>query len=144
MQRQGYTKSIAIFTELNDLGAFSDDYVYAESSTIVQQLEGNHSCTAALAWCNTNKTKLQKNGSQLEFKLRVQEFLHLLNTKNDSMEALFYARKHLVRFSDEKENSDVLQREVVIQVMGLLGYPQHIRTEFPVFQQLFGSTNLEV
>jgi macrophage erythroblast attacher len=144
MQRSGYYKSAELFTELNDLQAFSDDYVYTESASIVRDLEQNHSCASALAWCNTNKTKLAKIGSQMEFKLRVQEFLHLLNTKNDSMEALFYARKHLVKYSDEKENSDALQRETVIQVIGLLGYPQHIRTELPVFQQLYGNSNFDV
>lgn len=36
--------------------------------------------------------------SQLEFKLRMQEFIELLHRKNDSVVAVQYGRKNLIKF----------------------------------------------
>jgi len=58
LQRQGYSASAALFTDYNELEAFSDDHVYRESSLIVHSLTQMHNCELALAWCHTNKTKL--------------------------------------------------------------------------------------
>ena len=55
-------------------------------------------CTQALNWCSANRTKLGKALSPLEFKLRMQEFMNLLHQKNDSIAAIRYAQKNLVKF----------------------------------------------
>ena len=55
-------------------------------------------CKEALAWCNMNRTKLARSSSSLEFSLRMQEFLNLLSKKNDSVAAMKYAQKNLVKF----------------------------------------------
>ena len=55
-------------------------------------------CTQALTWCNINRSKLGKVLSPLEFKLRMQEFMSLLHQKDDSVGAIKYARKNLVKF----------------------------------------------
>ena len=50
----------------------------------------------ALAWCNTNRSKLGKILSPLEFKLRIQEFMRLL--QSDAVGAILYARKNLLKY----------------------------------------------
>ena len=42
---------------------------------------------ACLEWCNENKSKLRKNKSQLEFSLRLQQFVEIIK-KNDFASAL--------------------------------------------------------
>ena len=62
-------------------------------------------CTKALQWCNTNRTKLGKVMSPLEFKLRMLEFTNLLHKSNDSIGAINYARKNLIKFIEAAQAS---------------------------------------
>ena len=48
-----------------------DMHVFMEARAVMDGLR-QHDCTAALAWCQENQTKLKKIKSKLEFKLRVQ------------------------------------------------------------------------
>lgn len=58
----------------------------------------------ALNWCNTYKTKLMKSGSQLEFNLRLLQFVEKVK-KSDMTEATTYAKTHFRKFFDtDKEN----------------------------------------
>eukprot|EP01133_Synstelium_polycarpum_P003504 gene3504-4003_t len=54
----------------------------------------NHNCTEALAWCSENKSKLKKINSDLEFNLRIQEFIELVR-ENKLIAAINYSRQHL-------------------------------------------------
>jgi hypothetical protein len=45
----------------------------------------------------------------------------MLNSEGKSLEALQYARKHFIKFCEE--DIDDLQRDTVMELMGLLGYP---------------------
>jgi hypothetical protein len=56
-------------------------------------LEMDVALEAALAWCNTYKTKLQKSGSQLEFNLRILQFVELIK-EDRLLDATNYARLH--------------------------------------------------
>ena len=82
-------------------------------------------------------------GSNLEFKLRIQEFLWILHIKANSIEALTYARQSLVQYAKENE-TDAEQKDTVIQIMGLIAYPDHIRKEIPIYKQLFGDSEQQI
>ena len=89
-------------------------------------------CTKALNWCNINRSKLGKALSPLEFKLRMQEFISLLHQKDDSIAAIHYARKNLVKFIQSaqeeqghtEETQALLRKQInkVFQAMGLVAY----------------------
>lgn len=51
----------------------------------------------SLQWCNTYKTKLQSMGSQLEFHLRLMQFIQLIKV-DQNMEACLYAKEHFQRY----------------------------------------------
>jgi macrophage erythroblast attacher len=71
-----------------------DIKLFAELVRIETALVEKHSCTEALAWCGENRGTLKKQGSDLEFVLRLQEFIELCR-KRDTSGAIAYARKNL-------------------------------------------------
>ena len=98
MLRQGNFTTAKLYAQQKGISEFSDLPVFQEVKRIRESLETGHDCGPALAWCNTNRTKLGRVMSQLEFKLRMQEFVDLLHQKNDSIGAVQYGRKNLLKF----------------------------------------------
>mmetsp|Transcript_11058 Transcript_11058/g.13973 ORF Transcript_11058/g.13973 Transcript_11058/m.13973 type:complete len:101 (+) Transcript_11058:373-675(+) len=90
MLRQGYFTTAKLFAEAKGISEFSDLPVFEEIRRIKAALTQGE-CQDALNWCNTNRTKLGKVWSTLEFKLRMQEFVNFLSQKNDSVAAMKYA-----------------------------------------------------
>ncbi|KAF8348744.1 macrophage erythroblast attacher isoform 1 [Amanita rubescens] len=78
----------------------------------IEDALSRHSCTEALAWCNENKASLRKMKSTLEFELRLQEYIELARARK-AMEAISYARKHLVPWQ-ETHLSDILHANTLI------------------------------
>ncbi|KIJ36712.1 hypothetical protein M422DRAFT_98648, partial [Sphaerobolus stellatus SS14] len=75
----------------------------------------SHSCTEALAWCSENKQTLRKNKCNLEFDLRLQEFIELArNCKSE--EAIAYSRKHLYSWMES-------HAKWIKHAMALLAFP---------------------
>jgi hypothetical protein len=62
----------------------------------------NGDLSEALSWCNTHKTKLAKNNSKLEFKLRIQEFMELIK-EDEFDQAIIYARSNFVAYRNQPE-----------------------------------------
>ena len=58
-----------------------------------------HSCTAALEWCRSNRARLVKLKSTLEFKIRLQEFVEALRA-GDRHKAIAYAQTHFPQHSE--------------------------------------------
>lgn len=65
-----------------------------------------------LAWCHDNKSKLRRLKSNMEFNIRIQEFVELVRA-DKRMDAVKHSRKHFPIFQDEH-----LDR--IREVMGLL------------------------
>merc|ERR1712113_718455 len=65
-----------------------------------------------LAWCNSNKSKLQKIKSRLEWELRLQDFIELIKNEKRN-QAVQYSRKFLAQLSPSEDE--------IGQVMALLG-----------------------
>lgn len=76
----------------------------------------NHDTTRCLQWCADNKSKLKKLDSNMEFKLRIQEFIELVR-KDRRLDAVKYAKKN---FSNYEEG----QLPEIQQCMGMLAFPK--------------------
>lgn len=70
---------------------------------------------AALAWIHDHKSKLRKIKSNLEFRLRQQEFVELIKADR-RMDAVRHARKYLTSMED-------VPWEEVQHCMALLAFP---------------------
>lgn len=73
-----------------------------------------HNTGKYLAWCNDNKSKLRKINSNIEFQLRVQEFVELIRN-DDRLGAVKHARRYFPAF--EKD-----QLHEISQCMALLAF----------------------
>jgi len=91
--RAGHQNSAASLASETGVKDLADTEIFAAAQGVVKALK-SRDCSVALAWCAENKSRLKKVGSNLEFKLRVQDFIELVR-KNAKMEAIKYARKHL-------------------------------------------------
>lgn len=73
-----------------------------------------HNTAKCIAWCNDNKSKLRKISSNIEFQLRVQEFVELIRT-DDRLGAVKHARKYFPAFEND-------QLKEIRQCMALLAF----------------------
>ena len=60
---------------LSLLQDFVELHIFAGAQKVVTDLR-NHDCSAALAWCNDNRSRVKKLRNRLEFKLRLQVMPH--------------------------------------------------------------------
>ncbi|KAJ3123667.1 GID complex subunit containing RING finger motif [Physocladia obscura] len=82
----------ASFLQLVDVELF-------EQSKMIEDALERRSCVECLQWCKENNSALKKMKSNLEFNLRIQEYVELVRVQK-SAEAIAYLRKHLAPASD--------------------------------------------
>jgi len=93
MLREGlYEPAIQLAREANIVDLVDID-IFVSSRKVIEGLK-HHDCTEALQWCADNRSKLKKIRSNLEFSLRIQEFVELVRASK-LPQAIGYARKHL-------------------------------------------------
>ncbi|KAK1924211.1 putative negative regulation of gluconeogenesis-related protein [Papiliotrema laurentii] len=92
--RTGRMKTARALAARKDIESLVDIKLFAELNKIEKALVEKHSCTEALAWCGENRGTLKKTQSDIEFVLRLQEFIELCR-KRDTAGAISYARKNL-------------------------------------------------
>eukprot|EP00192_Tetraselmis_astigmatica_P012651 CAMPEP_0117654264 /NCGR_PEP_ID=MMETSP0804-20121206/3650_1 /TAXON_ID=1074897 /ORGANISM="Tetraselmis astigmatica, Strain CCMP880" /LENGTH=399 /DNA_ID=CAMNT_0005460531 /DNA_START=60 /DNA_END=1260 /DNA_ORIENTATION=- len=97
MLRDGYNETATMLAEESGIQDLVDANIFAEAHRVVQALWGRD-CREALTWCADNKSKLKRIESNLEFKLRLQEFIELVRS-GARMEAILYARRHLAEWA---------------------------------------------
>lgn len=88
--------------------------IFLTSKEIEKSL-ANRETSKCLVWCHDNKHKLRKLKSNMEFNLRIQEFIELIRSDR-RIEAIRHARKHFPNFEDE-------HLPTIQQVMALLAFP---------------------
>uniref|UniRef100_D8QHA9 CTLH domain-containing protein n=2 Tax=Schizophyllum commune (strain H4-8 / FGSC 9210) TaxID=578458 RepID=D8QHA9_SCHCM len=96
--RTGRVNTARDIAKRKDIESLVDIDLFTEIRRIEGALQA-HSCTEALAWCSENKVALRKIKSQLEFELRLQEFIELCRQRNTA-QAIAYSRKHLIAWQD--------------------------------------------
>ncbi|WVW83918.1 hypothetical protein I302_105940 [Kwoniella bestiolae CBS 10118] len=92
--RTGRLKTAEALSKKQNIEALVDIKLFAELSKIETALIEKHSCAEALAWCGENRGTLKKTKNNLEFTLRLQEFIELCR-KRDITSAITYSRKNL-------------------------------------------------
>ncbi|EJU03737.1 macrophage erythroblast attacher isoform 1 [Dacryopinax primogenitus] len=97
--RTGRTETAKAVANAKGIEDLVDIELFSEISAIENSLL-SRSCTQALHWCTENRIALKKLRSNLEFDLRLQEFIELIRASK-AREAIIYMRKHLVAWESE-------------------------------------------
>jgi len=126
MLRNNYIESAKILAKNSNIEDYVDIDLFMQANIIEDALR-NHSCTECLHWCNEHRSNLKKIKSNLEFKLRLQEYVNLVK-ENKYQEAINYAKKHLTPYSDV--NLKDIQR-----AMALLAFSPNTKCE--VYRKIF-------
>ncbi|CAE6457085.1 unnamed protein product [Rhizoctonia solani] len=71
-----------------------DTELFAEIRKVEDALQ-EQKCAVALAWCSENKAALKKMKNSLEFELRLQEYIEIVQ-QGKTAEAMAYLKKHLI------------------------------------------------
>jgi len=113
-------------SELVDLTNLEVFMVSREVETSLQQ----KNTSRCLTWCHDNKSKLRKMHSNLEFNLRIQEFIQLIK-EDKRLDAVKHARKYFSTY----ENG---QLQDVQRCMALLAFP--IDTDLRPYSELLSES----
>ncbi|GME42566.1 hypothetical protein GTA08_BOTSDO08850 [Neofusicoccum parvum] len=113
--RSGYGESAKELAKEKGIEELVDVDAFVQCERIADSLR-NGRCQEALAWCGDNKQGLKKLESNLEFELRLQQYVEMVRTGNTQKltEATQHARKYLAAHSDTK---------FAIRAAGLLAFP---------------------
>jgi macrophage erythroblast attacher len=112
--RYGYYESAEKLASRSDIRDLTNLDIFQVSREVERDL-ANHCTIKAISWCNDNKSKLKKINSNIEFQLRVQEFVELIR-QNSRVDAVKHAQRYFPLFEQE-------QLKDISQYMALLAYP---------------------
>ena len=96
--RQGYHETALQAVSSDEaLESLLELDIFRSAQAIVDSLKGRK-CGVALEWCAKHRSKLRKIKSKLEFKLRIREFVCLVQ-KGKVADAVTYSKKHLSQWA---------------------------------------------
>ncbi|KAJ5927987.1 hypothetical protein N7466_006943 [Penicillium verhagenii] len=123
MLRSGFSESAKQLAEERGIDGLVDLEVFTQCQQVVQSLRRGET-KDALQWCGENKAALKKSNHNLEFELRMQQYIELVRTQDRAkkLEAISHAKKYLTP-NHESQNSEVMQ------AAGLLVFNQDTRAE---------------
>ncbi|KAK3940360.1 CTLH/CRA C-terminal to lish motif domain-containing protein [Diplogelasinospora grovesii] len=123
MLRHGHTQSAVSLSTERDMRDLVDIDIFVQMDKIKQSLL-DHKVSDALSWCTENKKELRRNGSNLEFMLRCQQYIEMMRTGDQTrmIEAIGHARKYLAPYNDTYPVE-------VGQMAGLLAYRETTELE---------------
>ncbi|KAL3481866.1 CTLH/CRA C-terminal to lish motif domain-containing protein [Aspergillus californicus] len=123
MLRSGYTESAQQLAREKDIENLVDLNVFVQCQRIAESLRQGET-KDALQWCNENKAALKKSQYNLEFELRLQQYIEMIRTgdKAKLVDALAHARKYL------SPNIETQYAEIH-RAAGLLAFPSPARDE---------------
>ncbi|KAI2788311.1 Protein fyv10 [Penicillium oxalicum] len=121
--RSGYSESARQLAQERDIEDLVDLDVFTQCQRIVESLQRGDT-KEALQWCGENKAALKKSQHNLEFELRLQQYIELVRTEDPmkKIEAINHARKYLVPNSEP--DSKQIERAA-----GMLVFAQDTRAE---------------
>ncbi|KAL9890262.1 E3 ubiquitin-protein transferase Katazuke isoform 1-T1 [Glossina fuscipes fuscipes] len=125
--RMGYYKTAERLASQSNIQHLTNLDIFHVSREVENDL-ANYKTTKCVLWCIDNKSKLRKINSNIEFDLRVQEFVELIR-KNLRAEAVMHARKHFPAF-------EKTQIKEICECMALLAYQPD--TTIEPYKSLFG------
>ncbi|XP_025834396.1 macrophage erythroblast attacher [Agrilus planipennis] len=112
--RNGYYNAAMKLAEKSEIKDLTNIDIFLTSREVERSLM-NHETSKCLAWCHDNRSKLRKLKSNMEFNIRIQEFIELIRSDH-RIDAIKHARKHFPSF--EEEHLTTIQ-----QAMALLAFP---------------------
>ncbi|KAB8232161.1 FYV10 family protein [Aspergillus alliaceus] len=123
MLRSGYTESARHLAQDKDIEDLVDLNVFIQCQRIAESLRRGET-KDALQWCNENKAALKKSQHNLEFELRLQQYIEMVRTgdKGKLVEAMAHAKKFLAPYI-ETQSTDIHR------AAGLLAFPWDTKAE---------------
>lgn len=82
--REGYSESAAHLAQSKGITDLVDVDAFVACHRIERSLREGMSTTLALEWCKEHSKELKKNGSMLEFELRLQQFIELVRQGHEA------------------------------------------------------------
>ncbi|OJJ55311.1 hypothetical protein ASPSYDRAFT_61008 [Aspergillus sydowii CBS 593.65] len=123
MLRSGYTESAQQLAREKDIEELVDLNVFVQCQRIAESLR-HRETKDALQWCNENKAALKKSQYNLEFELRLQQYIEMIRTRDRTkfVDAMAHARKYLAPY-DETQSAEIHR------AAGLLAFPPGTKAE---------------
>ncbi|POS86961.1 hypothetical protein EPUL_002409 [Erysiphe pulchra] len=134
--RNGFQNSAVALAKEKHIESLVDVDTFIQMNKIRENLM-NGSVTEALAWCHENKKELRRMESNLEFLLRLQQYIELVRSQNQSklLESISHAKKYLLPYRTS------YPREVQ-QACGLLAFPPGTRA--PAYAVLYSQDRWKI
>ncbi|KAG5671860.1 hypothetical protein PVAND_002031 [Polypedilum vanderplanki] len=124
--RLGYYDTAEILANRSGIRDITNIDIFQVSREVEKDL-AQHNTTKCILWCIDNKSKLRKINSDIEFKLRQQEFIELIR-KGERLNAVKHAQKFFPAFEQD-------QLHEIKKAMALLAFP--IDTELEPYRSMF-------
>ncbi|CAG8025244.1 unnamed protein product [Penicillium salamii] len=123
MLRSGYSDSAQKLAKERSIEDLVDLGVFTQCQRVVESLRKRET-KEALQWCGENKAALKKTQHNLEFELRLQQYIEMVRTQDKSkkVEAIIHAKKYLVS-NQQSQNTEIMR------AAGLLVFTQDTRAE---------------
>ncbi|KAJ5081382.1 hypothetical protein NUU61_009646 [Penicillium alfredii] len=123
MLRSGYSESAKQLAQERGVEELVDLDVFTQCQRIVESLRRGET-KEALQWCGENKAALKKSRNNLEFELRLQQYIEMVRTQDKSkkLEAIIHAKKYLIPNQES-------QKTEILRAAGLLVFTQDTRAE---------------
>ncbi|XP_053962873.1 E3 ubiquitin-protein transferase MAEA [Anastrepha obliqua] len=118
--RRGFYETAECLARKSDIRHLTNLDIFHTSREVEDDLT-KHKTLKCVLWCMDNKSKLRKINSNMEFSLRVQEFVELVRSDN-RVEAVKHARKYFQAF-------EKTQLKEICKCMALLAYQPNTETE---------------
>jgi macrophage erythroblast attacher len=82
--REGYSESAAHLAASQDIEDLVDVEAFVACQKVERSLREERSTGAALNWCKENAKELKKQGSMLEFELRLQQYIEMVRQGHEA------------------------------------------------------------
>ncbi|MCJ1310170.1 GID complex subunit containing RING finger motif [Agyrium rufum] len=119
--RRGYMESAQNLAKQKGIEDLVDLQVFEDCRLIERSLREGRSTVEALAWCADHKALMKKTSSNLEFELRLQQYIEL-RREGKVLEARTHAQKHIASHTDT-------HLEDIYHTAGLLIFPPDTQIE---------------
>ncbi|KAJ5584071.1 uncharacterized protein N7459_003871 [Penicillium hispanicum] len=121
--RSGYSESAKQLAQERDIEDLVDLCVFTQCQRVVESLRRGET-KEALQWCGENKAALKKSQHNLEFELRLQQYIEMVRRPDPSRkpEAILHARKYIAPYLDTQNGE-------VMQAAGMLVFNQETRAQ---------------
>lgn len=119
--RSGYVETAQKLAKNQSIEDLVDVEAFIQCQKIESSLKRGET-KDALVWCADNKQSLKKMNSDLEYELRLQEYIEMVRTRDvvRMQQATQYAKRYLITCDD---------KDFSIRAAGLLAFPPHTLTE---------------